>query len=44
MLGKPTIRRYTYSTVYVDQYSGYTYLHLQYSDNKEQKLKVKDSF
>jgi len=39
-----TKKRYTYSTIFVDHYSGYTYVHLQTSTNSEETVKAKDAF
>ena len=44
MSGSLTKRRYNYATVYVDNYSGYSYLHLQQSPDVDETLKGKLAF
>lgn len=44
MLGKPTVLRYTCATIYVDHYSGYTYVHMQHTQDAEHTVKGKLAF
>lgn len=44
MTGNLTKHRYNYATVYVDNYSGYSYLHLQQTPDAEETLKEKLAF
>ena len=44
MSGILTKKRYNYATVYVDNYSGYSYLHLQQTPDADETLKGKLAF
>ena len=42
--GLLTKKRYTFATIFVDHYSGYTYIYVQTSINFEETVKVKETF
>ena len=42
--GKPTQQRYKYATVFVDQYSGYTFVYLQRRLTSEETVQAKRAF
>ena len=42
--GKLTQQRYHYATVFVDQYSGYTFVHLQRRITSEETVQAKHAF
>ena len=42
--GKPMMKRYTSATVFVDQYSGFGYVHLQKTMNAEETVEAKKAF
>ena len=44
MSGALSKKRYNYATVYVDNYSGYSYIHLQQTPDADETLKVKLAF
>jgi hypothetical protein len=40
MTGKLTTRRYKYATVFVDQFSGYSYVYLQKTAGAEETIRA----
>ena len=44
MAGTLTKQRYRYATVFVDHYSGYSYLHLQKTQDVDEALEAKSAF
>ena len=44
MKGKLTKRRYKYATIFVDQFSWYTYIHLQSSLTSSETIEAKENF
>jgi len=44
MSGRPTKDRYKYATVYVDNYSGYSYIHLQKTHSVTETVESKHTF
>jgi hypothetical protein len=42
--GKLTTKRYKYATVFVDQYSGFSYVYLQKSPDAEETIQAKKAF
>ena len=44
MVGRPTRERYKYATIYVDNYSGWSYVHLQKSPSIKETLQGKHAF
>ena len=44
MTGRLTTKRYNYATVFVDHYSGYSYVHLQKSASAEETIEAKKAF
>jgi hypothetical protein len=44
MKGWPTIQRYNYATVFVDQYSRLSYVYIQKTDNAAETLMAKHAF
>ena len=44
MKGKLTKRRYKYTTIFVDQFSRYTYIHLQSSLSSAETIEAKENF
>jgi len=44
MKGKPTTKRYTAATVFVDHYSGFTYVYIQKSTSADETIQGKQAF
>ena len=44
MAGRPTHSRYRYVTVFVDQATGFSYVHFQKSSNAEETIEGKELF
>ena len=44
MIGKPTHKRYTCATVYVDQYTDYTFIYLQKSTTASETIQGEEQF
>ena len=44
MVGRPTRERYKYATIYVDNYSGWSYVHLQKNPSIKETLQGKHAF
>lgn len=42
--GKPTVKRYTAATIFVDHYSGLSFVYLQKTTNADEMMQAKDTF